>query len=73
MKEKIIEIIANYKGIDAAEIDSAKPFSEIGLDSLDVAELVMQIEDECGVEIERSPEYNNIDKLVEYIENKQNG
>lgn len=73
MKEKIIEIIANYKGIDAAEIDSAKPFSEIGLDSLDVAELVMQIEDECGVEIEMSPEYNNIDKLVEYIENKQNG
>lgn len=71
MKEKVIEIIANYKGIDASEIDTAKPFSELGLDSLDIAELVMQIEDECGVTIEMSPEFNNIDKLVKYIEDNQ--
>ena len=68
MKEKIVEIIANYKGVDAAEIDSSKPFPELGLDSLDIAELVMQIEDECGVTIEMSPELDTLDKLIQYIE-----
>ncbi len=70
MKEKILDIIAAYKGVDAADIATDKPFNDIGLDSLDVAELVMQIEDACGVEIDITPELNCIDKLVEYIESK---
>lgn len=70
MKEKVLEIIAAYKGVNAADIPTDKPFNDIGLDSLDVAELVMQIEDACGVEIDITPELNCIDKLVEYIESK---
>ena len=48
MKEKLIEIIANYKGVDVSEIASDAAFADIGLDSLDIAELVMNIEDELG-------------------------
>jgi len=71
MKETIINIIADYKGVDAAEIASDVTFTEIGLDSLDIAELVMSIEDELNVSIELSPEINTVDKLVAYIaENK---
>ena len=47
------------------------PFTELGLDSLDIAELVMQIEDELGVTLEMSIKYNTIDKLVAYIEANQ--
>ena len=53
------------------EIASDKTFGDLGLDSLDIAELVMQIEDETGVEIEVSPELNTIDKLAAYISERQ--
>ena len=70
MKEKLVQILADYKGVDAADIRTDVPFSELGLDSLDVAELVMQIEDELGVSLEMSVEYNTVDKLLAYIESK---
>ncbi|MGM9647715.1 MAG: acyl carrier protein [Eubacteriales bacterium] len=70
MKEKLIAIIAEYLGKDVSEIEADATFEDLGLDSLDIAELVMQIEDELGVSIELSAELNNIDKLVEYIENQ---
>ena len=70
MKEKLVQILADYKGVDAADIKTYLPFSELGLDSLDVAELVMQIEDELGVSLEMSVEYNTVDKLLAYIESK---
>ena len=68
MKEKIIEILADYKNVPTSEIKTDVPFTELGLDSLDVAELVMQIEDELGVTLEMSIKYNTVDKLVAYIE-----
>ena len=68
MKEKIIEILADYKNVPTSEIRTDVPFTELGLDSLDVAELVMQIEDELGVTLEMSVQYNTVDKLAAYIE-----
>ena len=68
MKEKIIEILADYKNVDPSEIKTDVPFTELGLDSLDIAELVMQIEDELGVTLEMSIKYNTVDKLAVYIE-----
>ncbi len=68
MKETIIGIIAEYLGKDESEISSSDTFKEIGLDSLDVMELVMQIEDSLDCKIELSQEIDNIDKLCAYIE-----
>jgi acyl carrier protein len=68
MKEKLIEILADYKNVDPSEIKTDVPFTELGLDSLDVAELVMTIEDELGVTLEMSTKYNTVDKLAAYIE-----
>lgn len=68
MKDKLIEILADYKNVPVSAIKTDVPFTELGLDSLDVAELVMQIEDELGVTLEMSIQYNTIDKLAAYIE-----
>ncbi len=68
MKETITNIIAEYLGKDASEISTTDTFKEIGLDSLDVMELVMQIEEEVDVKIELSQDIDNIDKLCDYIE-----
>ena len=67
MKEKIVEILADYKNVPTSEIKTDVPFTELGLDSLAVAELVMQIEDELGVTLEMSIKYNTVDKLAAYI------
>lgn len=67
MKEKIVEILADYKNVPVSEIKTDVSFTELGLDSLDVAELVMQIEDELGVTLEMSIKYNTVDKLAAYI------
>lgn len=68
MKEKLIEILADYKNVAPSEIETDKTFAELGLDSLDVAELIMAVEDEMGVTLEMSAKYNSIDKLAAYIE-----
>ena len=39
MKEKIVEILADYKNVSPDTIKTDVPFTELGLDSLDVAEL----------------------------------
>lgn len=68
MKEKLMNMLAEYKGVDVSEIDAAAPFNDLGLDSLDVADLVIQLENEIGKEIELSPRYKNINELADYIE-----
>ncbi len=70
MKEKIVAIVAEYKGVDASEIKTDVSFEKLGLDSLDTAELLITVEDALGVTVELSSEINTIDKLVAYLENK---
>ena len=68
VKGTIIKIIAEYLDKEEAEIYSTATFSEIGLDSLDIMELVMQMQEELDCKIELSQEITTIDKLVELIE-----
>lgn len=68
MKETIINIIAEYLDKDASEISATATFAEIGLDSLDIMELVMKIEDETDSKIELSQQINTVEKLAAYIE-----
>ena len=70
MKQKLIEIVADYKEVDPSEIDATATFKELGLDSLDVAELALKIEDELEVALELSPKYNSIEKMAAYLENQ---
>ena len=68
MKQKLVEIVAEYREISPEEVKTDVPFSQLGLDSLDVAELAMKIEDEMGLFIELSPKLNSIEKMAAYLE-----
>ena len=68
VKATIVRIIAEYLDKDEAEIKSSDTFTEIGLDSLDIMELVMQMQEELDCKIELSQEITTIDKLAELIE-----
>ena len=52
MTEKIIALTAEHLGIDADSISETSSFKEdLGVDSLDLFELVMELEEEFGIEI----------------------
>lgn len=70
MFEKIREIIAEYKDMDASEIQMTSTFEELDLDSLDMVELVMEVEEKLGVTIEMSESIVTIEDLVKVIEEK---
>ncbi len=68
MEQKIIEIIAEYQGRPVENYGVDQKFTEMGLDSLDLAELVIQLENE-GLTVELSPEINTPAKLAAAIKN----
>ena len=71
VKGTIVRIIAEYLDKDEAEILTGSTFTEIGLDSLDIMELVMQMQEELDCKIELSQEITTIDKLAELIETQE--
>ncbi|MBQ4043219.1 MAG: acyl carrier protein [Clostridia bacterium] len=68
VQEKIIEMLAEKLECEVSEINVESTFSEMGIDSLDVAELVMNLEDEFGVSLEMDASLNTIPALVAKIE-----
>ena len=74
MTEKIIALTAEHLGIDADSISETSSFKEdLGVDSLDLFELVMALEDEFGVEIptEDLTNITTVGAVIDYIESKQ--
>ena len=69
MEQKIIEIIAEYQGRPVENYSADQKFTEMGLDSLDLAELVIELENE-GAIVELSPEINTPAKLAAAIKSK---
>ena len=52
IRERVMKICANYDKIDASKLDAASHFvQDLGLDSLDHVEIIMELEDEFGLEI----------------------
>ena len=70
MEQKIIEIIAEYQGKPVSAYKADQKFTDMGLDSLDLAELVMKLEED-GIVIDISPKHNTPAKLAALIEKKK--
>jgi len=52
IEKRIIEMIAEQLGKDAADITAEMSFADdLGADSLDLVELIMAVEEEFGVEV----------------------
>jgi len=74
VKEKVYNIIAEQTGKKVDEINDDSQFIEdLGLDSLDLVELVMAFEEEFGQEIpdEDAEELKTVRKTIDYISKKQ--
>ena len=74
MFEKIRDLIVEEVGVDADQVTMEASFKDdLNIDSLDLFEMVMALEEEFDVEIpsEDLENMNTVGDIVTYIQNKQ--
>ena len=73
--DKVKEIIVDKLGVEDGKITmEAKFIDDLGADSLDTVELIMQFEEEFGIEIpdEDAESLLSVGNAVDYIDQKLN-
>lgn len=71
IRNKVIDIIADRLSRDKATITEASNIvADLGADSLDIAEIMMDLEDAFGVKLEEDQDLKTIGDIVKYIEGK---
>ena len=71
---KIVEIVVDKLGVEKSKVtENAKFIDDLGADSLDTVELIMEFEDEFGIEIpdEDAETILSVEQAVEYINNNK--
>ncbi len=71
--EKVRDVIVEKLGVDAAKItEDASFIDDLGADSLDTVELIMQFEEVFDIEIpdEDAETITTVGKAVQYIDSK---
>ncbi|KGN86251.1 MULTISPECIES: acyl carrier protein [unclassified Porphyromonas] len=75
IEEKVREIIVEKLNCEASEVTREANFSnDLGADSLDTVELIMDFEKEFGMSIpdEDAQQIKTVGDAIDYIEKKQN-
>tara|TARA_Y100000814_G_scaffold265150_1_gene218237 strand:+ start:1399 stop:1659 length:261 start_codon:yes stop_codon:yes gene_type:complete len=70
--QKIVDIVVEKLGVDNEKVtEDAKFIDDLGADSLDTVELIMEFEDEFGIEIpdEDAETILSVKQAVDYIKN----
>ncbi|EMP61991.1 acyl carrier protein [Streptococcus mutans] len=68
--EKVQEIIVEELGKDTDEVKLETTFDELDADSLDVFQVISEIEDEFDIQIESEDGLNTVGDLVTFVEEK---
>ncbi|MBP3823226.1 MAG: acyl carrier protein [Bacteroidaceae bacterium] len=74
IESKVRDIIVDKLGVDAAEVSAEKSFTgDLGADSLDTVELIMELENEFGIAIpdDDAEKIATVGDAVAYIEQHQ--
>ena len=66
--DRIIKLLAEQTGKDASEFTPETTFESLGIDSLETVEMVMELEEELGVELELEEKVATIGELVKFVE-----
>lgn len=73
MYEKLVSYAVKQLELDPAEITPESTFESLGIDSLDIVEMIMDLENELGVELEMEDEkIATFRELADFIEAKIN-
>ena len=72
MFEEIREIICNELEVEMEEVKLETTFEELGADSLDLFQVVIEIEDKYGIQLEDAEKIKSVKDAVNYVEAKLN-
>ena len=73
MFEKLKNYASKQLELDASDITPDSTFESLGIDSLDVVEMIMDLESELGVELEMEDQkIATCQELADFIESKLN-
>lgn len=70
MFEKIQAYLAAQLDISADEIARDTTFESLGIDSLDTVEMVMDLEEQLGIELELEEKLNTVGELADFVDSK---
>ena len=71
---RVVEIVVDKLGVEQSKVtENAKFIDDLGADSLDTVELIMEFEDEFSIEIpdEDAETILSVKEAVEYIDNNK--
>jgi acyl carrier protein len=74
VKDRVIEIVAEQLGVNKEQITPETSFvNDLGADSLDTVELVMELEEEFDINIpdDAAEKIQTVGQAIEYIEKMQ--
>ena len=73
MYEKLVSYASKQLELNPEDITRESTFESLGIDSLDVVEMIMDLETELGVELEMEDQkISTFGELAEFIESKLN-
>lgn len=67
--DKVKEVIGNTLEINTDDIGMKTSFEDLNVDSLDLFQIIIDIEEEFNIKIENTESIKTIEDLVNYIEN----
>jgi acyl carrier protein len=71
IEERVVEIVAEQMGVDKGTVTRETSFvNDLGADSLDTVELVMEFEDEFDIQIpdEDAEKIQTVGQAIDYVE-----
>lgn len=68
--EKIRRIILEQLGLNEKDITIETSFQELGIDSLDLFQIIIEIEEEFGVQIEDAESIKTVREAVSFVEER---
>ena len=73
MYEKLVSYAVKQLELSVDEITPDSTFESLGIDSLDIVEMIMDLESELGIELEMEDEkITTFQELADFIDSKMN-
>jgi len=76
VEERVFDIVSEHLGVDREKLTRDTSFvNDLGADSLDQVELVMELEEEFNINIpeDAAEKIQTVGQAIEYIEENNNG
>ena len=73
MYEKLVSYAAKQLELNPAEITPESSFETLGIDSLDIVEMIMDLESELGIELDfEDQNITTFQEMADFVESKLN-